>query len=166
MSIDIAAANAISAQFPAVVTIRTARGLASAKRILNAAALAVSIVAITSLIASLLVLASVVAANRQRQLQEAAILHAIGSRHGSLMHALGIEYLLLGTVVAVFSSIIGGVLGTLVATTWLELPVGPVTWISGLIVSFGIALLCLGAGAIWVARSLSVSPARLLREVG
>jgi len=166
VAVDIQAANAISSNFPAVVTIRTARGLASAKRILNAAALAVTIVAITSLIASLLVLASVVAANRQRQLQEAAILHAIGSRHGSLMQALGIEYVLLGTVVALFASVIGGVLGTLVATAWLELPVSVSTWVSGSGVAFGIALLCLGAGAIWVARSLSVSPARLLREVG
>jgi len=116
--IDIAAANAISGHFPAVVTIRTSRGLAAAKRILNAAALAVSLVALTSLLASLLVLASVVAANRQRQLQEAAILHAIGSRHRSLMQALGI-----------------------------------------------VATLCLSAGAIWVARSLSASPAALLREV-
>jgi len=163
--IDIAAANAISMQFPAVVTIRTARGLAAAKRILNAAALAVSLVALTSLFASLLVLASVVAANRQRQLHEAAILHAIGSRHRSLMQALGIEYLLLGVVVAVFASIVGGALGTLVAALWLELPVGVVTLLSGAAVAVAIAGLCLSAGAIWVARSLSVSPAKLLREV-
>ncbi len=164
--IDIAASNAIAQEFPAVVTIRTARGLASARRILNAAALAVSIVAITSLIASLLVLASVVAANRQRQLREAAILHAIGSRHGSLMYALGIEYLLLGVVVALFASVVGGLLGTLVATGWLELPTGSFSWLSGSAVAFGIAILCLGAGALWVARSLNVSPAQLLREVG
>lgn len=164
--IDIAAANAIAVDFPAVVTIRTARGLASAKRILNAAALAVSIVAITSLIASFLVLASVVTANRQRQLQEAAVLHAIGSRRSSLIKALGIEYVLLGVVVAMFASIVGAVLGTLVASMWLELPVDIVSWVSGSAVAFGIALLSLGAGAIWVARSLNVSPAKLLREVG
>ena len=163
--LDIAAANAISIEFPAVVTVRTSRGLAAAKRILNAAAMAVSLVALTSLLASLLVLASVVAANRQRQLQEAAILHAIGSRHRSLMQALGIEYLLLGAVVAVFASIVGGVLGTLVAALWLELPVGMATLLSGAAVAVGIAGLCLTAGAIWVARSLSVSPATLLREV-
>lgn len=163
--IDMAAANAIAAEYPAVVTIRTARGLASARRILNAAALAVAIVAITSLLASLLVLASVVAANRQRQLREAAILHAIGSRHASLMQALGIEYLLLGTVVAVFAALVGGVLGTLVATTWLELPVGPLTWLSACAVALAIVILCLGAGALWVSRSLAVSPAQLLREM-
>nr|MBX2881190.1 hypothetical protein [Granulosicoccus sp.] len=163
--IDIAAANQISARFPGVVTIRTARGLASARRILNAAALAVSLVALTSLIASLLVLASVVAANRQRQLREAAILHAIGSRHRSLMYALGIEYLLLAVVVGIFASVVGGFLGTLVAKYWLELPVGLVTWMSGTGVAVGIATLCLSAGAIWVARSLAMSPARLLREV-
>ncbi len=163
--IDIAAANTISSVFPAVVTIRIARGLAEARRILNAAALAVSLVALTSLLASLLVLASVVAANRARQLQEAAILHAIGSRHQSLMHALGIEYVLLGTVVAVFASIVGCFLGSLVAVRWLELPVGSTTWVSGMGVAMVICVLCLSAGAIWVARSLSMSPARLLREV-
>lgn len=163
---DITAANAIAAEFPSVVTIRTARGLAAARRILNAAALAVSLVALTSLIASLLVLASVVAANRQRQLREAAILHAIGSRHRSLMHALGIEYLLLASVVAIFASLIGGILGSLVASRWLELPVGAMTWLSGMGMAVAITTLCLGAGAIWVARSLAKSPAQLLREVG
>lgn len=164
-AIDIAASNAIASSYPSVVTIRTARGLDTARRILNAAALAVSIVAITSLIASLLVLASVVAANKQRQLQEAAILHAVGSRHGSLMQALGIEYLLLGTVVALFATIFGCALGTLVATLWLELPVGPVTWMSATGVAFAVVILCLGAGALWVSRAISVSPAQLLREV-
>ncbi len=164
-AIDIEASNAIASEFPSVVTIRTSRGLDSARRILNAAALAVSIVAATSLVASLLVLASVVAANRQRQLQEAAILHAIGSRHSSLMQALGIEYLLLGTVVAVFSTVIGSALGTMVAIAWLELPVGPTTWMAATAVSFAIVILCLGAGALWVSRSLSASPATLLREM-
>lgn len=163
--LDIAAANVISSAYPAVVTVRIARGLAEAKRILGAAALAVSLVALTSLIASLLVLASVVAANRARQLREAAILHAVGSRHRSLMQALGIEYILLGSVVAVFASIIGSILGSLVSVQWLELPIGVVTWASGIGVAVAICVLCLSAGAIWVARSLSMSPASLLREV-
>jgi len=81
------------------------------------------------------------------------------------MQALGIEYLLLGSVVAVFASFVGCVLGTLVATRWLELPVDTIAWMSGVGVAVGIAGLCLAAGAIWVARSLSVSPATLLREV-
>ena len=59
----------------------------------------------------------------------------------------------------------GGVLGTLVAALWLELPVGVVTWLSGAAIAVAIAGLCLTAGAIWVARSLSLSPATLLREV-
>lgn len=163
--LDIAAANVISSEYPNVVTIRISRGLAAARRILSAAALAVSLVALTSLAASLLVLASVVAANRTRQLQEAAILHAIGSRHRALMHALVLEYALLGSVVAVFASVIGSILGSLVAVRWLELPVGAITWVSGAGVAIGIVLLCLTAGAVWVARALSMPPARLLREV-
>ena len=112
-----------------------------------------------------MVLASVVAANRQRQLREAAILHAIGSRHRSLIQALGIEYLLLGSVVVLFAGFIGSVLGSLVSHRWLELPVGVLTWMSGSVVAFLVVLLCLSAGAIWVARSLAVSPAKLLREI-
>jgi len=54
----------------------------------------------------------------------------------------------------------------LVAIGRLELPVGPVTRLSGSGVAFGIAILCLGTGAVWVARSLQASPAQLLREVG
>ncbi len=162
---DIIAANAIATDFPTVVTIRTARGLASARRILGAAALAVSVVAATSLAASLLVLASVVAANRRRQLQEAAILHAIGTRHRALMTALGIEYLVLGIVLVVFSSIVGGALGGIVAYYWLELPLNSSAFVAGFAVALGIATTCLGAGALWVARSLPMPPARLLREV-
>jgi putative ABC transport system permease protein len=162
---DIAAANAIADSFPTVVTIRTARGLETARRILGAAALAVGLVAATSLAASLLVLASVVAANRRRQLQEASILHAIGTRHGALMRALGIEYSLLGVVLALFATLVGGALGALVAVYWLELPVGLPALLTGPAVAFGIAAVCLGAGALWVARSLSASPARLLREM-
>ncbi len=162
---DIAAANTIADSFPTVVTIRTARGLETARRVLGAAALAVGLVAATSLAASLLVLASVVAANRRRQLQEASILHAIGTRHGVLMRALGIEYSLLGVVLAVFAAVVGGALGAVVAVYWLELPLGMPALLTGPAVAVGIAAICLGAGALWVARSLSASPARLLREV-
>lgn len=162
---DITAANLIADSFPTVVTIRTARGLATARRILGAAALAVGIVAATSLIASLLVLASVVAANRRRQLQEAAILHAIGTRHGALMRALGIEYLLLGAVLGIFATIVGGAFGGVLAHYWLELPLGVPAVLAGPGVAFGIAAVCLGLGALWVARSLAIPPAQLLRQV-
>jgi len=40
----------------------------------------------------MLVLTSVLMSNRQRQLSEVAILHAIGSRHASQTRALSIEY--------------------------------------------------------------------------
>jgi len=81
------------------------------------------------------------------------------------MRALGIEYSLLGVVLALFATCVGGALGTLVAVYWLELPVGLPALITGPAVAFGIASVCLGAGALWVARSLSASPARLLREM-
>jgi len=82
------------------------------------------------------------------------------------MRALSIEYAVLGVIVAVFASVVGIILGAWVASGWLELPVEPVSWVSAAGVAFGIAARCLGAGGVWVARSLKASPATLLREIG
>ena len=84
---DIAAQSALGENFPNVVTIRTAKVLAATKSILSSASLAMMLIAAVSLSASVLVMASVVAVNRQRQIYEASVLHAMGTRMSlSLIH--------------------------------------------------------------------------------
>jgi putative ABC transport system permease protein len=58
--------------------VRTATLLATARELLGRAVLGLAVVAGVSLIASLLVLVSVMAAGRTRQIRDAIVLHALG----------------------------------------------------------------------------------------
>ncbi|MGI9203786.1 MAG: ABC transporter permease [Woeseiaceae bacterium] len=84
-------ADAIDAQrrigkvAPNVVTVRTASLLASARDILGKAAVGLGVIAGVSLLASLLVLVSVMAAGRSRQVYEATVLHSLGTRMAAIL---------------------------------------------------------------------------------
>ena len=166
---DVAATADIGAAFPNVVTLRTARALDAARSVLAGAALALGIVAGVSLAASVLVMASVVAVNRQRQVHEASVLHALGTRRGTILGSVLVEYALLGAVLALFAAAVGGLLGAAVVVGWLELPLGGLldgVWLTGLAVAAGASALCLSGGALWLVRTLDASPAVLLRRAG
>jgi len=162
---DIEAMNAIGREFPTVVSIRTARALDTARSILGAASLAVTLVAIVSLIASVLVMASVIAVNRHRHTYEATILHAVGARMGRLIRATLLEYALMGVVVVVFAALIGGGLGHLLMSTWIDLP-SRGSRIAAPLTALVATTLCLGSATAWLAFSLRATPARLLRGAG
>lgn len=154
---------AVGRTFPNVVSISTVRVLASARSILAAASLGVGLVALVSLAASVLVMASVVAVNRQRQVHEASILHAIGTRMGTVLRAIGLEYALLAVLLTAFASVAGGALGWAVLHWWIELPaVGLATIGPGLAALVSAA--CLMGGAWWTVRVLDARPATLLRR--
>ena len=164
---DVAATARIGEAFPNVVTVRTARALAAARSVLASAGLALALVAAVSLAASVLVMASVVAVNRQRQVHEASVLHALGTRRGTILGSVLVEYALLGTVLALFAAVVGGLLGAAVIALWLELPLGGLldgVWLTGLAVAAGASALCLSGGAAWLVRTLEASPASLLRR--
>ena len=158
-----AALSAVGAELPSVVTISTVSVLASARSILAAASLGVALVALVSLAASVLVMASVVAVNRQRQVHEASVLHAVGTRMGTVLRAIGLEYALLALLLTAFATLAGGALGHAVLRHWIELPtVGLAT--TGLAVAALVSGACLAAGAWWTARVLDARPATLLRR--
>ena len=158
-----AALSAVGAELPSVVTISTVSVLASARSILAAASLGVALVALVSLAASVLVMASVVAVNRQRQVHEASVLHAVGTRMGTVLAAIGLEYALLALLLTAFATLAGGALGHAVLRWWIELPtVGLAT--TGLAVAALVSGACLAAGAWWTARVLDARPATLLRR--
>ncbi len=160
---DIEAMNTIAAAHPGVVTIRTTRALDAARSVLQNAALAVSLISAVSLIASILVMASVLAVNRQRQVHEASVLHAIGTRMRTVMSAAVVEYAIMGLVVSLFATLIGGLLGQGILTFWIELPSEGVRSIAPA-VAFGVCALCLLGAATWLSRTLKAKPAVLLRE--
>ena len=73
---------------------------------------------------------------------EASILHAIGLRMRTVLQAVLYEYALMGIVVSLFATIIGGLLGLAVLHYWIELPSVGVRNVAPL-VAFGACALCL-----------------------
>ena len=160
---DIAVQSELGVLFPNVVTIRTAKILEASRSILSSAGLAMMLIGAVSLGASVLVMASVVAVNRQRQVYEASIMHAIGTRMNVVMRSVVIEYALLAVVLSAFAMIVGGAIAQLILTFWLKLPSDGVAW-AGAIVASSASVVCLMAGAAWLVSTLKVSPAVLLKR--
>lgn len=162
---DIAAQSALGEQFPNVVTIRTAKVLAASRAILSSAGLAMALIGLVSLTASILVMASVVAVNRQRQVYEASVLHAIGTRMSAVIKSVAFEYTLLAIVLSLFAIAAGGTLAHLIMTYWLKIDGTGSAW-AGVLVAMAASVLCLFAGALWLMRTLSATPAMLLKRSG
>ncbi|MFK7894177.1 MAG: ABC transporter permease [Granulosicoccus sp.] len=160
---DVEAMNLIAASFPNVVSVRTAKALSSAREILGNAAKALAFIALVSLAASILVMASVVAVNRSRQVYEASVMHAVGSRMSDVIKTVVYEYILLGVVLIVFATLMGSVIGAIIITYWIELSVRGI-WFTGLLVASLASILCLAFGALWMTRTLKASPASLLKN--
>lgn len=162
-SADIAVQSELGSLFPNVVTVRTAKVLESSRSILTSAGLAMALIAAVSLGASILVMASVVAVNRQRQIYEASILHAMGTRMSVVMRSVIIEYVLLGVVLSAFALVLGGTIAHLLMSYWLKIDATGSAW-AGVTVATGASALCLFAGALWLVSTLKVSPAVLLKQ--
>jgi len=160
---DIAAQAKLAANFSNVVTIRTAKVLAASRSILGSAAMAMLMIAAVSLAASLLVMASVVAVNRQRQVYEATIMHAIGTRNSVVMRSVLIEYCLLIVVLSLFATIAGGLIAWLLLGQWLKIDMAGSAWL-GPVVAIATSTLCLLAGAMWLMNTLKLTPATLLNR--
>lgn len=158
----IAVQDRLAASAPHVVTVRTHALLQATRTLLTQAGAAIAVAAGACLLASLLVLASVVTASRARQVYEASVMHAVGARVGSLRRVLRWEYTLLGSVTAVFAVLCGGLLAQ--GLLWWRLDVDGSGMLGlGAAVAVATCALSLGAGAQWLLAGLKLSPARLLR---
>ncbi len=161
----VAAQNRIAAAQPNVVTVRTEMLLDEARGLLARAAAGLSAIGAVTLAASLLVLVSVVAANRVRQLYLATLLHTLGARIGMIRLSLYLEYLLLAVLTTVFATGIGAALAGLLLRYRLALDTGLVGW-PGALVALLVSVGALGLGARYLLRQLRLSPAGLLRGAG
>lgn len=160
---EIAAMSALGDAFPNVVTIRTAKIIEAARSVLANASLAMILIGSISLAASILVMASVVAVNRQRQVYESTIMHAVGARMSTISKALLFEYAVLALILTVFASLVGSGIAALLLTNWLKLPVSSVIG-TGVLVAATASTACLLAGALWLLRTLTLAPSSLLRR--
>jgi putative ABC transport system permease protein len=147
---------------PNVITVRTASLLASARDILGKAAIGLGVVAGTSLLASLFVLISVMAAGRSRQVYDATVLHSLGTRMAAIRRSLHLEYVLLAVVTTSFAVLLGSMIAMPLLALRLKLPTDDLLW-SGVAIAASVSVLSLNLGARYLIRRLSVRPATLLR---
>ncbi len=159
----IAAQDRLAAVAPNIISVRTQALLDTTRGLMGRASAGLAVIAGACLAASLLVLASVVAASRARQVYEASVMHALGARVSSLRKVLHWEYLLLAAVTALFAIVLGSALAAVLLRLRLELDPSGLYW-TGMLTAFGVSVLSLGAGAQVLLSRLKVSPARLLRS--
>lgn len=161
----VAAQNRIAATQPNVVSVRTEMLLNEARNILGRAASGLSAIGLVTLVASLLVLISVIAANRMRQVYLATLLHTLGTRIGVIRFSLHLEYFLLAVLTTLFATIAGSALAGILLHYRLQLDT-PFAWWPGALVALTVSVSSLGLGAHHLLRQLRLSPAVLLRGAG
>ncbi|MGB1950062.1 MAG: ABC transporter permease [Marinobacter sp.] len=153
----------LARNLPNVITLRTADWLETAGNLLSKAAAGLAAVATVSLLASLLVLSSVVSVSRRRQLYEANLLHCLGARHQAIRQSMLLETGLLTMLATVFATALGALIALPVAATALKLPAGDLWWL-GALVAGGVSALALLAGLLPTLRAMRLDPAVLLRD--
>ena len=161
----IAAQNRIAMAAPSVVTVRTEGVLAEARALLARAGSGLAVIAAVTLAASLLVLASVVASSRARQVYDASVLHTLGARLAVIRRSLQLEYALLALVTSLFAVAAGTALAGILLHYRLQLETGAMWWF-GLATALVVSSSSLGLGAGYVLRRLRLAPAQLLRNGG
>lgn len=155
--------NRIAEIAPSVITVRTASLLRVARQLLGKAGAGLAVVAGVSLLASLLVLVSVMAAGRSRQIYDATVLHSLGVRLISIKRSLQLEYLLLALIASVFAVALGSAIALPLLEWRLKLPSSDLIWL-GAIIAIGVSSLALSLGAAYLTRRMRLKPAVLLRS--
>ena len=161
----LAAQDRLAAAAPNIATVRTESMLRETRALMGRASSGLVVVAGVCLAASLLVLASVVAASRSRQLYDATVMHALGARHSLLRGVLVWEYLLLALVTTGFALLAGSTLATGLLQWRLDMSPAGLYW-SGLLTAAGVSALSLGMGARYLLSQMRLNPALLLRSGG
>ncbi len=159
------AQDRLAAAAPNIATARTESLLRETRALMGRASIGLAVVAGVCLAASLLVLASVVAASRSRHLYDATVMHVLGARHALLRQALVWEYVLLAAATAVFALMAGTALATGLLSWRLDMSPAGLYW-TGLLTALGVSALSLGLGAQVLLAQMRLNPARLLRSGG
>jgi len=157
------AQDRIAAQAPNVVTVRTEALLDEARALLTRAGAGLAVVAGVTLIASLLVLASVIAASLARQVYQASVLNVLGARIAVIRRSLALEYALLALLTSVFAITAGSLLAAVLLQTRLDLELAGLYW-TGAATAVTVSTCSLALGAAYLLRQLRISPAQLLRS--
>ena len=151
----IGAQRRVAAVAPNIISVRTASLLASAREILGKATAGLAVVAGVSLAASLLVLISVMAAGRTRQIYDATVLHSLGTKLSVIKRSLHMEYLLLAFITSLFAVIVGSAIALPLLHLRLKLPSEDLIWL-GVVTAVSVSAISLSLGAKYLLRRLKL----------
>jgi putative ABC transport system permease protein len=157
------AQQALARLAPNIISVRTANIVDSARELLGKASSGLAVIASISLITSLLVLASVMAAGRRQQIYDASVLHSLGTRMSVIKGAIRREYALLALITALFAMGLGTAIALLLLEYRLKLESSDLIWL-GLVTSMTASTLVFSIGAKYLFSHLKVSPSILLRD--
>ena len=155
--------NRIAAVAPNVITVRTAEMVDTAQQLLGKASSGLAVIAAVSLLASFLVLVSVMAAGRSRQVYTATVLQALGTRLGVIRRSLYLEYLVLAIITTLFAILLGSAIAYPLLNLRMKIPAEGVFW-PGSIVATVVSIGALSLGSRYLLRRLRLKPALLLRS--
>jgi putative ABC transport system permease protein len=161
----LAAQDRLAAVAPNIATVRTESLLRETRALMARASSGLAVVALVCLAASLLVLGSVVAASRTRQVFDATVMHAMGARHSLLTRVLLWEYALLASVTSIFAILAGSALATALLRWRLDMDPLGLYW-SGALTALLVSGISLGLGARYLLKQMRLNPALLLRSGG
>ncbi len=114
---------------PNVITVRTQEILETATGLLSQATAGLAVIAVVSLTASLLVLISIIATSRARQIYDASILHSLGARLTVIKKSLQAEYILLGLLTSIFAVMMGSAVAIPLLIYQIKLPAEDLIWV-------------------------------------
>ncbi|MCG8334920.1 MAG: ABC transporter permease, partial [Proteobacteria bacterium] len=148
---------------PNIVTIRTASILSTARELMAKASAGLAVVATVSFAASLLVLISVMATGRTRQIYDATVLHCLGTKLSVIKNSLHLEYILLAFITSLFAILLGTAIALPLLHLRLKLPSEDLIWL-GALTAVSVSLISLSLGAYYLIRRLQIKPTILLRS--
>jgi putative ABC transport system permease protein len=118
---EVRLARALAQAFPSATPIRVKDALDSFNAVLGKVMTAVRVAGSVTLIAGALVLAGALATAQRRRIQQAVILKAIGATRGRILSSHVAEYLILASITAMLSVVLGTFAAWVVLTQVMEL---------------------------------------------
>jgi putative ABC transport system permease protein len=151
-------------QAAGVVWIDTRNMIAQVQRIMQQAAIAVSLLYLFTLVSSLIVIFTATRAAQLGRLRSWLLLRTLGAKQGDIIRIGMTEFVLIGLLAGVFAAILAQLASLLISHFWLELTPGlnPQLWATALLLS---TTLLLAIGWLTQRQPLRQTPRQLLQQL-
>jgi putative ABC transport system permease protein len=154
----------LAQSFPAVTAVSVREALNAAGTLIGNLVSGIRGASAITLLAAVLVLGGALAAGHRHRVYDAVVLKTLGATRLRLVAAYALEYLLLGSVTALFGMAAGTIAAWVVVTRLMNLPF---TWLPApaIAAAFCALLITVALGLVGTARALGQKPAGVLRNL-